>query len=664
MNLASLVQKPNLSHTPTPPAGFPQFDPNNPMAAVMAMQALMGGMMPQQPSGFGQAQSPQGWRDAPPLKKRGERCRDYDNKGFCVRGSACPYEHGNDHLVIPAQSEGTEPLLSELLIADCTHLEYDPNNSSMTNSGNRNPNNRSSPPHSRPRGGRSNDQAFRTSPHPSRRGGPKRAPFSDYKPNFDRARTTIVAESIPEENFSEEQVRGFFEQFGEVAEVTMQAYKRLAIVKFEEFWAAKTAYNSPKSVFENRFVKVYWYNPDNSPAAPSSAAGGAEKNGRNGVNGNALFVKKDEDGGEEDEGMQIDTEEFRKQQEEVQRRLEGKKRKLAEAEAAKQELDAKVKAQQEERRKLMARLTAKTAGRSPSSPPSAAAAEHGDDSKGADADTTGTPIMSEEKKKASEALRKKLAELEQEAQNMGIDPDVNESSYFSQPAGGRGYPAGRGGGRGYGSSHRGGRAGYFPRGGGSGYDAYYSPRGRGAGRSAYAYPHTYPYAYPTRGGRGARGGVGAVKRLDNRSRTIEVRNVAPGTKEDEELRTWLFQNSEFEDVRAGKEGESVVITFPQRYVAEEFVRSGVVVGGLGKLELRWVEGRQGGGGGGGGGQGHGQGDVVMEGDGGEARGGDVVQPATNGSNGSNRKERIVPNDAEERDVDYDAVADEDRWMAG
>jgi len=108
MNLASLVQTPNAAHNSNPPAGFPQFDPNNPMAAVLAMQALMGGMMPQQQSGFGQAQSPQDWTNAPPLKKRGERCRDYDNKGFCVRGSACPYEHGDDHLIIPSQSEGTQ----------------------------------------------------------------------------------------------------------------------------------------------------------------------------------------------------------------------------------------------------------------------------------------------------------------------------------------------------------------------------------------------------------------------------------------------------------------------------------------------------------------------------------------------------------------------------
>lgn len=506
------------------------------------------------------------------------------------------------------------------------------------------PNNHTSPPSSHPRGGRIDHHAL--PPPPSSRGGrggPHRAPFSDYKPNFDRARTALVVEQIPEENFSEDQVRDFFSQFGAIAEVTMQAYKRLAIVKFEDFGAAKTAYHSPKSVFENRFVKIYWFNPDNFPAASAAA-------GRNGHRANSSgMVKKEGDrDGEEDDRMQIDTEEFRKQQEEIQRQQEGKRKKLAEAEAAKQELDARVKAQQEERRKLLERLAAKTAGKSSSSPSASAvgAAENGDGS--GEADTT---PMSEEKKKASEALRKKLAELEEEAQTMGIDPDDNEPSYYSHPRG-RGYA----GGRGYSSSYRG-RGGYIPR--GRGYDPYYSPRGRGGGRG-HAYP--YPYTYPTRG-RGGAAGAGAVKRLDNRSRTIEVRNIKPGTKEDEELRTWLFQNSEFEDVEAGREGRGVVVTFKQRYMAEEFVGRAPTVGGVGRMELGWVDNRagekvedaRGSGGGDEGGEDGDAEDVKME-DGGEV--GDGVQSATNGA----RKERIDPRDREERDVDY--VADEDRWMAG
>ncbi|XP_028406262.1 RNA-binding protein 26-like [Dendronephthya gigantea] len=34
-----------------------------------------------------------------PWPKRG-RCRDYDEKGYCMRGELCPYDHGNDPLVV------------------------------------------------------------------------------------------------------------------------------------------------------------------------------------------------------------------------------------------------------------------------------------------------------------------------------------------------------------------------------------------------------------------------------------------------------------------------------------------------------------------------------------------------------------------------------------
>ena len=42
-------------------------------------------------------------------KRLGQRCKDYDEKGYCMQGDACPYEHGQDHLVVAAdEDEGTE----------------------------------------------------------------------------------------------------------------------------------------------------------------------------------------------------------------------------------------------------------------------------------------------------------------------------------------------------------------------------------------------------------------------------------------------------------------------------------------------------------------------------------------------------------------------------
>ena len=99
---------------PVPPGGFPPLDPNNPLAAMMAMQAMGLPPLPGFPGlpsmGSPTAFSPVGGhapgRGGKPTAKTGERCKDYDTKGFCALGSSCPYEHGTDPIVIPGQSEG------------------------------------------------------------------------------------------------------------------------------------------------------------------------------------------------------------------------------------------------------------------------------------------------------------------------------------------------------------------------------------------------------------------------------------------------------------------------------------------------------------------------------------------------------------------------------
>lgn len=77
---------------------MPTFDPNNPMEAFMQLQAM--GLqypgMPKFPQPYG------GGRGQP---RRKGRCRDFDTKGFCSRGSTCQYDHGNESIFMP-QSMG------------------------------------------------------------------------------------------------------------------------------------------------------------------------------------------------------------------------------------------------------------------------------------------------------------------------------------------------------------------------------------------------------------------------------------------------------------------------------------------------------------------------------------------------------------------------------
>lgn len=313
-----------------------------------------------------------------------------------------------------------------------------------------------------------------------------RASFSHAGPNGDRSITTVVVEQIPEEKFNEQTVREFFSDFGKIEKVDMQAYKRLAIVKYDDYYSAKRAYDSPKVIFDNRFVKVYWYKPNSVPQPPENG------NGWKGGQGDQT-VKPDEE--------MIDPAEFERKQGEAQKAYEEKLKKLKEAESQREELDKKLKMQAEERKRLLEKLSAKAVEKGSLSSPTA--------DKAVDNSITGaTADNNEESSKTStqtEALKKKLAELEAEAESMGINP---QDSYL-----GNGYTAerGRGSSRGRGPS--------FIRGRGNPYRG--SPRG---GRGAFS--------GPVRGG--------AVKRLDNRTKRVAVSGVEFGTERDEALRQHLF----------------------------------------------------------------------------------------------------------------------------
>ena len=438
---------------PEPPPGMPPLDPNNPMAAVLAMQA-MGFPVPGLPS-----MQPGGRGHAGPKKKR---CRDYDLKGFCARGNTCMYEHGQDSIYVPPGNPSDE---------------YDPTNSTLMigleGDG-------ATPPQSHFRGGdrgrgRGGFRGDRGG-NPSRRGG--RAEFSSDKPNYDKSKTTIVVENIPEEKFSEDEVRGFFSEFGEILEVSMRPYKRLAIVKFSDWNAAKAAYSSPKVIFDNRFVKVYWYTDQESLPQPPAVAPSKPSNGA--ANGNGTHGPVPARATSE---PQIDIEEFARKQQEVQKAHEEKTKKKLEMEAARKELEKRqeelLKSQAEEKKKLMERIAAK------SGKPAADGAE-------APVETKANP--------QTEALKAQLATLEAEAQSLGIDTTATDDSWSS-----RGRGRGRGGFRGRGA--------FIPRGFRGGY------RGRGGA----------PF-----------GGASAYK-LDNRPKTIGISGVDfTEPEKDENLRQYLL----------------------------------------------------------------------------------------------------------------------------
>lgn len=244
-----------------------------------------------------------------------------------------------------------------------------------------------------------------------------RAEFSQAGPNHDRSITTIVVEQIPEEKFDDKSVRDFFSEFGNIEEVTMQPYKRLALVKYDDYMAARRAYESPKVIFDNRFVKVYWYKPGGI-STPSAIAKGVA---------NSPLTSKEEE-------QPFDREKFERDAVAAQKKLEEKKVQMKDVEAKRQALEKQkeelAQKQTEEKRKLLEKLAAKGVA-------------HNGDTSMTDG-TNGTNGAADSKVSAhTKALREKVAELEAEAKSLGLDSALSDTSYS--------YSRGRGRGRGRGS---------------------------------------------------------------------------------------------------------------------------------------------------------------------------------------------------------------------
>lgn len=463
---------------PQLPPGMPPLDPNDPMAAVMAMQAMgfqfpgMPGFNPNAPAA---PLSSPGARSGPGQRKM-PRCRDYDTKGFCARGNSCKFEHGQESIYVPpGAGDEYDPTNSSLMLG----VEVPPITSRPPPIA-FNPNPFSGAERGRGRGrGQFSDRGG-PGGVPGRRGG--RAEFSSDRPNSDRSNTTIVVENIPEEKFSEEAVREFFSEFGNILGVNMKPYKRLAIVKYDQWEAAQAAYNSPKVIFDNRFVKVYWFKDEASLPQPPSADFAKPPSSASHFDTAATATPE----------PRIDIEEFARKQADLQRVHEEKMKKKKEMEEARETMQKRqedlLKRQAEEKRRLMEKLAAKEG--KPTS---------------AEGEGEGKPLSQ------AETLKKQLAALEAEARSLGIDPQQAEEGSSWSVRGGRG--------RGRGAFRA--RGAYAPR----GFPARGGYRGRGAPGFATG---------------------GNAYKLDNRTKKVGISGVDfTDAEKDESLRQYLLVSPHF-----------------------------------------------------------------------------------------------------------------------
>ncbi|KAH8165238.1 hypothetical protein CIB48_g2999 [Xylaria polymorpha] len=511
------LKSPGSVHYGTPlPFGPPPIDANSILENIQILQSLL-------PSAMDLPQPAYSGAAVPPLHRRKQRCRDYDTKGYCSRGSSCNFEHGTQLYTLPPMSAAVD--------------EYDPNNAAL-----------SLAPYDvqPPLAGQQLDTANIQLPPSTNRREPKksrrikgRAPFAASGPNHDKTKRAIVVQNIPNENFTEDQVREYFSQFGDIVEVSMQNQNRLAMIKFDSWGAANAAWSSPKVIFDNRFVKVYWYKEEGSDEAMSNG-----KPAKNATNGH---VDESTPAGKSVIDPEIDLEEFYRKQLEAQKVYDGKMKKRQEIELERQELEERQKKlrerQAEAKRQLQAKLRANGIEDDPSSPAKVSTLNESRDKKPS-AET--------------EALRAQLAALEQEANQLGIDPDDNHDDVPSWA------PRGRGRGRGF-------------RGRGT-----FAPRAlRGT------------YGYRGRGGTvEARHAAYAAYSLDNRPKIVALSGVDFTMPEnDEALRQYLFSVAEFKEVHTAP--ALTHVTFKDRKTAEKFMfgisANNSIHGIEGKIEPIWAK---------------------------------------------------------------------------
>jgi hypothetical protein len=197
-----------------------------------------------------------------------------------------------------------------------------------------------------------------------------------------------VVENIPKENFDEEQVRGFFAQFGDIVDVSMMPKRSLAIITYDTWDSAHAAWASPKVIFDNRFVKVYWHRP-------------------------SLDSRGEAEAGAEGEEPEFDMAEFMRKQDEAQRQHEERMAKKAELDRKKEELEQLQRELHDKHSEERRRLQQKLAQTGRASSLSVKSEEGGSGS-------------------ASEALRAQLAALEEEAKTLGIDTNAPDESQWGE----------------------------------------------------------------------------------------------------------------------------------------------------------------------------------------------------------------------------------------
>ncbi|OXA53251.1 RNA-binding protein 26 [Folsomia candida] len=239
----------------------------------------------------------------------GNRCRDFDEKGLCMRGELCPFDHGNDpvvleDVVIPGVNSASGRYNQADSFVGANMLrpgmgEYYPDNPGMDHTAwglqfrprmGFDPMMRGRPMMPRPMGPFPPPAAHRdlisipvmgqspmdTNPHPMSglhprmhmgrgrgRGGFDHSRLG-FKPVRNYANCSLEVKKVPREHNNIMDLNSHFQKFGKIVNIQIQfeSDPEAALVTFSAPAEAQAAYRSTEAVLNNRFIRVFWHSKE------------------------------------------------------------------------------------------------------------------------------------------------------------------------------------------------------------------------------------------------------------------------------------------------------------------------------------------------------------------------------------------------------------------
>ncbi|XP_052748954.1 zinc finger protein swm isoform X2 [Galleria mellonella] len=231
------------------------------------------------------------------------RCRDFDEKGYCMRGDLCQWDHGSDPVV-----------LQDVLAAPPPVPEYNPLTPDIWGGpagavGGFAP----YPPH-----------PLHMHPHPPRElipiprirhepaGAPPRMPTPKRTFDYNRlgaprpplpanaANCSLEVKKVPRGMNDITHLNNHFSKFGKIVniQVCYENDPEAALITFSTPTEANIAYKSTEAVLNNRFIKVFWHNPENKQENAAGAGQQANKqpdrqNQQHPMSHNKVFINRE-----------------------------------------------------------------------------------------------------------------------------------------------------------------------------------------------------------------------------------------------------------------------------------------------------------------------------------------------------------------------------------